>query len=119
MLNMLFGKVGQVLEYAVDVTVDPGNPAMRRAPKVERSWLPFNAAVGTPAIPSDSNAELARLMESSIQIHTTVELKTDGLIRYEGREFVVMNSSAGPHVGKERLYRYICSATIKGDQRVV
>jgi len=119
MFDMLFEQVGSELEYAVDTVIEPANEALGRSARVSREWVKFNAAVGTPVIPPDTGAELAKVLSTAIQIHTAEEIPTETPIRYEGRVYLVMNHHGGPHIGGERLNRYQCRATLQGDGRVI
>lgn len=118
MFDLLFNILGDKLHYAVDVIVEPGDDALGRNPKVQREWIPFDAAVGKPIIPSETNAPLARQLSNAEQIHTTQLLDLDQPVKYMDREYVVMNHHGSKHVGGEMLHCYIIRARVPGDSDV-
>lgn len=115
MFDLLFSVLGDTLYYAVDTTVAPGNDALGRNPEVVREWVPFDAAVGKPVIPSDSGDPLARMLSNTEQIHTTQVLDLDQPVKYMDREYVVMNHHGSKHVGGEMLHCYQLRARMPGD----
>src|SRR5690242_945989 len=97
-LEQVFSTHGDKLEYAKDLVITPGDPALGRRDKTERQWIKFDAAVGKPRIDPNTNSQQARLLTTAIQFHTTTVIDKDTIIRWEGRLYQITNDQAAAHL---------------------
>src|SRR5688572_16318205 len=107
---MVVAEQGSVLQYNDPQVLIVADKAIGREAVATDRWVDFRAVVGTPEMGHDQMM-LSKLNGSVIQLHTTLELAMDRVLRYEGRRYGILSRQMTEFMNQP-MWRYIAQAEV-------